>query len=65
MSSAVATRGPVRVVGTGLLGASVGLGLTTRLTREVSAFAESRLRQEQGASDASEKRALVGLRMRF
>lgn len=26
----VATRGPVRVVGTGLLGASVGLGLTTR-----------------------------------
>lgn len=43
----------------------VGLGLTTRLTREVSAFAESRLRQEQGASDASEKRALVGLRMRF
>ncbi|WP_258723391.1 prephenate dehydrogenase [Cellulomonas sp. NS3] len=30
MSSAVATRGPVRVVGTGLLGASVGLGLATR-----------------------------------
>lgn len=26
----VATRGPVRIVGTGLLGASVGLGLTTR-----------------------------------
>lgn len=44
----------------------VGVGLTTRLTREVSAFAESRLRQEQGAPDAaSEKRALVGLRMRF
>lgn len=30
MNSTVATRGPVRVVGTGLLGASVGLGLTTR-----------------------------------
>lgn len=30
MTSAVATRGPVRVVGTGLLGASVGLGLATR-----------------------------------
>ena len=43
----------------------VGVGLTTRLTREVSAFAESRLRPEQGAPDASEKRALVGLRMRF
>ena len=43
----------------------VGVGLTTRLSREVSAFAESRLRQEQGPNDASEKRALVGLRMRF
>ena len=43
----------------------VGLGLTTRLSREVSAFAESRLRQEQGLTAASEKRALVGLRMRF
>lgn len=43
----------------------VGLGLTTRLSREVSAFAESRLRQEQGPNVASEKRALVGLRMRF
>ncbi|WP_448060941.1 prephenate dehydrogenase [Cellulomonas hominis] len=30
MSSSVATRGPVRVVGTGLLGASVGLALSTR-----------------------------------
>lgn len=30
MTSTVATRGPVRVVGTGLLGASVGLGLATR-----------------------------------
>jgi prephenate dehydrogenase len=30
VTSTVATRGPVRVVGTGLLGASVGLGLTTR-----------------------------------
>jgi prephenate dehydrogenase len=29
-SRAVATRGPVLVVGTGLLGASIGLGLTTR-----------------------------------
>ncbi|RYV50864.1 prephenate dehydrogenase [Pengzhenrongella frigida] len=29
-SAPVATRGPVRVVGTGLLGASVGLGLSTR-----------------------------------
>jgi len=43
----------------------VGLGLTTRLSREVSAFAESRLRQEQGLNVSSEKRALVGLRMRF
>ncbi len=43
----------------------VGLGLTTRLSREVSAFAESRLRQEQGLTVSSEKRALVGLRMRF
>lgn len=43
----------------------VGLGLTTRLSREVSAFAESRVRQEQGLTAASEKRALVGLRMRF
>ena len=30
MTQAVATQGPVRVVGTGLLGASVGLGLATR-----------------------------------
>ena len=29
-AAAVATRGPVRVVGTGLLGASVGLALATR-----------------------------------
>lgn len=43
----------------------VGLGLTTRLSREVSAFAESRLRQEQGSTPASEKRALLGLRMLF
>ncbi len=43
----------------------VGMGMTTRLTREMSAFAESRLRQEQGGANGSEKRALVGLRLLF
>jgi hypothetical protein len=43
----------------------VGIGMTTRMTREMSAFAESRLRQEQGGTNGSEKRALVGLRLLF
>lgn len=41
MSTTIATTGPVRVVGAGLLGASVGLGLTTRGV-EVTLFDPSR-----------------------
>lgn len=41
----------------------IGLGLATKVTRELSAFAESRYQQELGA--ASDKRALLGLRLVF
>lgn len=41
----------------------VGMAMTTRVSRELSAFAESRLRQEPGGG--GEKRAMVGLRLLF
>ncbi len=42
---------------------TIGLGVATKVTRELSAFAESRYEQELGAG--AERRAMLGLRLTF
>ncbi|MGE0310438.1 MAG: autotransporter outer membrane beta-barrel domain-containing protein [Lautropia sp.] len=42
---------------------AIGLGVATKVTRELSAFAESRYEQELGAD--AERRAMLGLRLTF